>query len=206
LKRNRKPKVYLAMDKYSDLAPWILGGLSMAAVAVAITLSANNRTAPRTLPAPSASIAERLPAAAAISPPPPLAAEQLTPAAPPATEALSPMQRSTQPVVAAGQIWECTTNGQRTFSNNPCGEKSSLRNFGPINTMDPTPVLRYARPYQPEQGYAPAYAQDYDNSGTQAYADDSFLAPVGIPFYGHRRGERIHRPYQHAHGPAPRRN
>jgi hypothetical protein len=220
LQRSRKPWVYLAMDKYSELAPWILGGLSTAAVAVAITLGANHRTAPTSLPAPSASIAERLPAASAINPPPPLAAAQwssaqLSSAAPPAGETSSPvvsqavdqsMQPLTQPVVAAGQIWECTTNGQRTFSNNPCGEKSSLRKFGPLNTMDPTPVLRNSRPYQPEPGYAPAYAQDYDNSGTQDYADDLFQGPLGIPYFGHRRGEGMHRPYHHAHGPAPRRN
>jgi hypothetical protein len=212
LKRNRNPWVYLAMDKYSDLAPWFLGGLLIAAVAVAMTLSANNRTAPKTLPASSASIAKMLPAASAMSSPAPLAAElapaplaagplaaePLAPAAPPAT--------AMQPVTAADQIWECTINGQRTFSNNPCGEKSSLRKIGPINTMDPTPVLRYSRPYQPETGYAPAYAQEYDNSGTQEHADDSYQALVGVPYLAHRRGERMHRPYQHTHGPAPRRN
>jgi hypothetical protein len=193
------------MDKYSDLAPWILGGISTAAIAVAITVGSNNRSAPKTLPPPSPAIAEIVPAASAIPhrPLPQLTAEQLPPTAPPAVQpqaqALQPM---TQPQMAAGQIWECTTNGQKTFSNNPCGEKSSLREFGPINTMDPTPVSRNPRSFQPE----PNYVQDDGYQGTQDYADDSYPPLVGIPYVVHRRGERTQRPYTHSHGPAPRRN
>jgi hypothetical protein len=108
----------------------------------------------------------------------------------------------TPPQAAAGQIWECTTNGQKTFSNNPCGEKSALRDFGPINTMDPTPVFRHPRPLQPD----PNYVQDDSYQGTQDYADDSYAPLVGIPYVVHRRGERTQRPYTHSHGPAPRRN
>jgi hypothetical protein len=188
------------MDKYSDLAPWILGGISAAAIAVAITVGSNNRTAPRTLPAPSPAIAEILPTASAIpqSPPPQLAAEQLPPTAPPPAQPQAiAMQPLTQPQAAAGQIWECTTNGQKTFSNNPCGEKSSLREIGPINTMDPTPVFSQPRSYQPD----PRYVQDDGYQGTQD-ADDSYPSPVGIPYFVHRRSERAQRPNTHTHGPA----
>ena len=193
------------MDKYSDLAPWILGGISTAAIAVAITVGSNSRSAPKALPAVSPAIAKIVPAASAIpqSPPPQSAAEQLPPTAPPGAplqaQALQPL---TQPQVAAGQIWECTTNGQKTFSNNPCGEKSSLRDFGPINTMNPTPVFRHPRSFQPD----PNYAQDDGYQGSQDYADDSYAPLVGIPYVVHRSGERTQRPYTHSHGPAPRRN
>ncbi len=193
------------MDKYSDLAPWILGGISTAAIAVAITVGSNNRSAPRILPVASPAIAEMLPAASAVphSPPPQLAAEQLPPAAPPRAEPQAQvLQPLTQPQAAAGQIWECTTNGQKTFSNNPCGEKSALRDFGPINTMESTPVFRHPRPFQPD----PNYGQDDGYQGTQDYADDSYPPPVGIPYVVHRRGERTQRPYTHSHGHAPRRN
>jgi hypothetical protein len=193
------------MDKYSDLAPWILGGISTAAIAVAITVGSNHRSAPKILPAASPAIAEIVPAASAIpqTPPPQLAAEQLPPAAPPGAEpqaqALQPL---TPPQAAAGQVWECTTNGQKTFSNNPCGEKSSLRDFGPINTMDPTPAFRHPRSFQQD----PNYVQDDGYQGTQDYADDSYSPVLGIPYVVHRRGERTQRPYTHSHGPAPRRN
>jgi hypothetical protein len=192
------------MDKYSDLAPWILGGISMTAIAVAITVGSNSRSAPKALPAVSPVIAKIVPAASAIpqSPPPQSAAEQLPPTAPPGAEPQAfGAQPLTQPPVAAGQIWECTTNGQKTFSNNPCGEKSSLRDFGPINTMDPTPVFRRPR-FQPD----PNYAQNDDNQGSQDYADDSYAPLVGIAYVVHRRGERTQQPYTRSHGPAPRRN
>jgi hypothetical protein len=183
------------MDKYSDLAPWILGGIATAAVAAAMTLGGNVRTAPRTLQAPS-------PPIAAMSPPQLLAEPTPTAAATaPAQSESKDISPAAQPA-AAGQIWECTTNGQRTFSNNPCGEKSSLREFGPINTMEATPVPRFPLPYQPE----PGYARDLDESVSQDYADEPHQSLVGIPYFVHRRGERTHRPYQRGSGPAPRRN
>jgi hypothetical protein len=192
------------MDKYSDLAPWILGGISTAAIAVAVTVGSNNRIAPNPQPATSPAIAGLLPATSAISQSPPLRlpGEQLPPTAPPATRPdAQAMQPLTQPETAAGQIWECRMNGQKTFSNNPCGEKSSLRELGTLNTMDPTPVFRQPRSSQP----APNYPQDDGYQGTQDPAD-SYSSVVGIPFFVHRRGEGAHRPHTHSQGPAPRRN
>src|SRR5271165_2079508 len=108
-----------AMDKYSDLAPWVLGAMATAAIAVAITLGSNNRTAPTALPAPGPAIGKILPQASAPpSPAPP--AEPIAPTTPAQPQPdIQVMQALPEPV-AAGQIWECTTNGQKTFSNNPC--------------------------------------------------------------------------------------
>jgi hypothetical protein len=191
------------MNKYSDLAPWILGGISMAAIALAITVGVNNRTAPNPQPPLSPAIAKIVPATSAASQgsAPQLTAEQLPPAAPATQPEAQVVQALTQPLTAAGQIWECTMNGQKTFSNNPCGEKSSLRDLGPINTMDPTPVFRQPRSLPPP----PSYAQDDGYQGTQDYAD-SYPSVVGIPFAVHRRGEGAHRPYTHSQGAAARRN
>jgi hypothetical protein len=203
-------KVNLAMHKYSDLAPWILGGLSTAAVAIAITVGSNNWIAPKTLPAPSQTIAPVLPAPPALlesAPPAQVVAGQMAPATPAITEAITQpvTEPATQPAVQpepGAQIWECTTNGIKTFSNNPCGEKSSLREVGPINTMEATPVLRRPRSFQPE----PGYVQDFDYPGTQDYADNSYVAVVGVPIIQHRRGEGMHRPSHHNHRPAPGKN
>jgi hypothetical protein len=41
---NFPPEENLAMDKDRDLLPWIFGGLSMAAVAIAITVGSTNGT------------------------------------------------------------------------------------------------------------------------------------------------------------------
>jgi hypothetical protein len=202
----------LAMHKYSDLAPWILGGLSTAAaVAIAITVGSNSWIAPKTLPAPSPTIASVRPAPTAmleLASPPQIVGEQLAPATQAMPEAMTQpvTEPAAQPVAQpepGGQIWECTTNGVKTFSNNPCGDKSSLRELGPINTMEATPVLRQPRSFQPE----PGYAQDYTDPGTQDYyADNSYVSVVGVPIIERRRGEGMHRPSHHNHRPAPRKN
>jgi hypothetical protein len=179
------------MDKDSDLLPWILGGLSIATVAIAIAVGSTNRTAPKKLQAPIQTIAQALPEASALTeaaPAPLLAAEQ--------------MQTTARSIPPGGQIWECTTNGQRTFSNNPCGDKSSLHEVGPINGMDPTPILPPSRSYEPQSSYPP----EYSYPSTQESADSSYPALVAIPFNERRRPEHAHRPHKHDRGPAPRKN
>jgi hypothetical protein len=196
------------MHKYSDLAPWILGAIATATVAAVITVGGKSGTAARPLQTPSPAIAEILPPPFAIqkSSSPQLPAEPFPASAPPTPSAQfesQAMPQVTQPAAPAGQIWECTTNGQKTFSNNPCGAKSSLREFGPVNTMQASPVYRYSRPYPPEPAY---YAPDRDDTALQEPADGPYQSSVGIPYFVHRRGERTHRPYQRKTGPAPRRN
>jgi hypothetical protein len=195
----------IPMDKYSDLAPWILGGIATASIAAAITLRGNVITAPRPLQTPAAAIVAILPSSIAQSSRP-LPGEAFPESAPPATPAAqfeTPVMPVTTPAAPTGQIWECTTNGQKTFSNNPCGEKSSLREFGPINTMQATPVSRYPRSYPLEPAY---YAINHDDPAMQDFADEPAQSQVGIPYFVHRRGERAHRPYQRGSGAAPRRN
>lgn len=183
------------MDKESDLLPWILGGLSMATVAVAITVGSTNRTSPKNVRAPSQITAQALPEASVL----PEAAP--TPAPAPVIAAAQ-IQTVTPPVPSSGQIWECTTNGQKTFSNNPCGDKSSLREVGPINGMDPTPILPPTRSYEPQSSYEP----EYSYPSAQESADNSYPVVVGIPFHERRRPEHTHRPFKHDRGPPPRRN
>jgi len=144
-----------AVDKDSNLLRRILGRLSMAAVAIAVTVGG----------------------AAANPPTPP-----------------------------SSQIWECTTNGQRTFSDKPCGVKSSLRELNPINGMDPTPILPPARSYQP-QFAQPQFVDppEYSSPGTQESVESSYPVLVAFPYNVRRPHERAHRPYKHGHGPAPRR-
>jgi hypothetical protein len=180
-----------AMDKDRDLLPWILGGLSMATAAIAITVASTNRTARVNLQAPSQ------PAAYAL---PPVPAENAP--APAAALAAVQVQTITPPKPPTNQIWECTTNGQKTFSNNPCGDKSSLREVGPINTMDPTPIFAPARSYEPQSSYQP----EYSYPSTQESADTSYPMVVASPFYERRLPVHTHRPHDHDRGPPPRRN
>jgi hypothetical protein len=116
----------------------------------------------------------------------------------------------TSPTGPNGRIWECTINGQKTFSDSPCGTKSSLHEIGPINGMDPTPIPPLARSYAPESSYRPDYSnqgdQEYSNPGEQQFANNSYPVFVGIPIRERRRPDHAHRPHADHHGPLPRKN
>src|ERR1700728_573165 len=188
------------MKKERDLLPWIFGGLSAAAMAVAFAAVSTHRATPALSPQV---IAAQSPA----SPPTPPAAT-LAPVAPSTAHpdsAPPQAQTAVEPDVQPGQIWECMTKGVKTFSNNPCGEKSTLLDVGPINTMPPAPT-HYARAYRPDPRYAAGYpdqgapADDDDYSDQNAADTDgnSYSTVVGVGLISRRRAENIHRPH-----PAP---
>ena len=180
------------MNKGSYL-PWILGGLMVATLGVAIVVgSSSNEFAPANLPtqAVSQTTTQALPAIA------PTAAPASAPAAP-----IAQNQAVSAQTAPANQIWECTINGQETFSDSPCGENSSLREISPINRMDPTPILRQARSYEPEASYPPEYPnpsdQDNYDPRLQEFAVNSYPVFVAIPFHERRRPDQTHRPRGH---------
>jgi hypothetical protein len=186
------------MDKDRDLLPWIMGGLSMAAIAAAITIASASRTAPRTLVTPSPDTSSTRPVAQAAPVP---ALTPLVPA-PASPEAQIQTVTVTPPTESENQIWECTIDGQKTFSNKPCGQHALRREIGPINTMDATPVLSRGGAYPPEPGYQPDYpypgAADY--SGAQDSSDSSYPVLVGIPIYERGRLDHAHHPHAHTRG------
>jgi len=191
------------MDKDRDLLPWIFGGLSMATVAMAITLGSTYGTAPSNLQASRQIVPHALPDAEAT-----VRATAQAPAAaqaPTAAQAAAAqIQAAVPPPVPSSQIWECTINGQKTFSDNPCGAKASLHDIGPINGMDPTPILPYARALGPESSYQPEYsypAEQADSyAGEQQFANNAYPVFIGNPYREHRRPDRGHRPYNHDRG------
>ena len=212
------------MDKGRNLLPWILGGLSTATLAIAITVGWAKGIAPNNSPAPSQTAAHIMPDAestTASAPAPTLTVAQTRPVTPP----IAPN------VEVNRQIWECTINGLKTFSDNPCGDKSSLREIGPINRMDPTPILPHSRSYvtessgQPKYSYpsqqADSYPSDQPSADSSYPADNSYPVFVGVPF-GERgrpdhdrrpdheergRSDHEHRPQSHDRGGLqPRRN
>jgi hypothetical protein len=193
------------MDKDRDLLPWIFGGLSMATVAMAITLGSTYGTAPRNLQSSSPIATHALPDAEAPIARTPAPAQQPAPAQ---TLAAAQTQTAAPPAEPSGQVWECTINGQKTCSDNPCGDRSSLREIGPINRMDPTPVPPHARSFAPGSSYQPEYS--YPGEQVDSYAGDRQFAsnvyPVFIPFYDHRRPVHGHRPRGHDRGSPSRRN
>jgi hypothetical protein len=214
------------MKNQTDLLPWILGGLAVATVAVVITVASAGKTVAPSLPPGGAATAQVTSAPDSLSLPAP--ATVRTVAAVPAVAALpasvsdpeaaplpaaaalpaAPAQAMAEPAVLNGQIWECVTNGVKTFSNNPCGEKSSLLQVRAINTMNPTPVVRYARTYGPEPRYSPGYADQNPYSDQEVYSEqgaetavNSYTVVQGFAFLPRRRPDHPHRPpFQHNPG------
>jgi hypothetical protein len=210
------------MNKERDLLPWIIGSLSVAAIAVAFAAVSTHRTTPSS---PSQAVAAQPPASpAALTPALPTALPEAT-IAPAPSPAVAPdplsnsapppprVQNTVAPEMPGGQIWECETKGVKTFSNNPCGEKSTQLDVGPINTMIATPAVHFARAYGSEPRYAQGYA-DQSAPADEQYSDDygaeaggnSYTLVQGAGFAAHRRPEHSHRPPPHhipGHAAAP---
>jgi len=183
------------MRKDIDLLPWILGALTMAIVAVAIAVSTSHGSASAAAQVANQTAPPPLPAVVALEAPSP------SPAAEPVSTP-EQVQPVAAPTVQSGQIWECTTNGQKTFSSKPCGDKSTLRDVGPVNIMNSTPILQPGRTYQADANYSP----DYSYPDAQETADNSYPALIGVPYAARMRPERTHRPYVRDHGVPPRKN
>jgi hypothetical protein len=130
-----------------DIFPWVLGGLLMVLVAIAIGYTSSNQSDL------SASV-PRIQSSAA-----PLPAQVSRPSTVTA-------RNSGAPTPVPRRVWECAVNGQRTFSDSPCDTTSTIRQLSETNRMDPTPVSPSVTYYSPPSpSYEPNYtAQSYDNS------------------------------------------
>jgi hypothetical protein len=198
------------MNKESDLLPWILGALSIATAAAAITFVANNKTAARNVPAPLQAAAISLPPAhvVPIATHTPAPTAPVAPAAAPDADAAAPPPPSVnQSPRQNGQIWECTINGQKTFSNNPCGNKAAMLDIGPVNTMEATPVFHAGRSYATPPSYAePEYNSPPDDTyaDSQGSAGSSYPVYVGVPYAVQIRPQHRHPDHKHANAPPAR--
>ncbi len=189
------------MKKQRGFFGWLTGGLAIAGVAAAAT-SAPVAPSPSPLAIASAPTAQPVASAPAAAP---------VQAPKPATE-------------KGAQIWECTTKGVKTFSNNPCGRKSSLVTLRPLNTMESATVVRSARANEPVPPYTKEYTDQNlfpdQNAFATAFDDHPYPADQGYQGYGYApayayaplaRGNHPHRrehhrdslPEAHETGPKP---
>jgi hypothetical protein len=105
-------------------------------------------------------------------------------AAEPFPEATPESSKTTDSVAATSaaapttRIWECTTNGVRTFSSNPCGTKSTVRELNPLNVMQPAPLYRTTRTYSPapQASAAPNYSYPSQTDSDELSADSAYNA------------------------------
>ncbi|GEM_PF-2024365 len=182
------------MNKERGLA-WILSGLTLATAAAAMTMVIARRQVPAWLPssAGAAQIAAEpaslplnaapvaLPATASLAPPSPDTAQASATEGPTFQPPDQTQVAATEPPADSGQIWECTTNGIKTFSGNPCGEKSTLLEVRAINTMNPAPDAHYARAYADPHYADPHYADP--RYADPRYADPRYADPRYAPRY-----------------------
>jgi hypothetical protein len=194
----------LLMDKDSDLLPWILGGLMLAIAALAVAVGSANRAV--VLPSNALAQVQASPQAPAVIAPTvtplPTPSPNVQNASSASSASSAQSQSMSAPTEPTSQIWECTIEGQKTFSDRPCGTRSSLREINPINAMESTPVYGSVRSY--EANYPP----DYPYPSEQGSDDYSYPGSAGIlvhgvirPDYRHHRRNAINaiaRPAQHS--------
>lgn len=197
------------MTEDRDLLPWILGGLSMAAVAMAIAVGVTGRTVPAQASSQATASTPTL-ATARLNPMP----DHTTPAnvapsssatssaassaasSPAAPASTAPPQSAPVSSPPGNQIWECTTDGVKTFSNNRCGNAAIRRDVGPINVMDASPAVSNVHWYGPDT----SDASDYYYPDPPQPADNAYPAVIGIPYLERRRPEHPRQPNKHDRG------
>src|SRR5580698_2199560 len=209
------------MDR--DLLPWILGGalVTTGAIAAAIQFSSHapapamamrasaapnapGSAAPNgAASAPASSQPAAAPAvaaadtAAAPPPPAPVAVNNAAPPLPPAAPSAS------APALPSGEVWECTVNGQKIFSDKRCGSGASVKQLGDLNVMDvpppqyPTPHA-YGQPYGAYPAAAP-YPDDEDGGDVNG---DAYPSQIIVARERARREHRLHQDY-HVRPSAP---
>jgi hypothetical protein len=113
----------------------------------------------------------------------PALAGTVAPAATVSTSAPSPAPATAPSPAPSNQIWECTTNGLRTFSNNPCGTKSTVRQLNPINVMEPAAIYRPAPSYPQTMMASPApvrYNYPEQDNGDEPATDNAYGGYPGV--------------------------
>jgi hypothetical protein len=197
----------------TDLLPWIMGGL-MGVVAVAAIVgnavgtlrpaaAIERAAAPKVTTSLTTSVSmsaaatdggAKAPAtvtSATVTPGTPTlgAVMPLAPVIPP-----TPIPQSTGSELPAGQVWECVVNGQRTFSDSPCGDHPAIRQLSEVNTMAAVPVGRAPRLLPPDTNYAgvgpeyapDSYAPEYPEEPATESANGVAYYPLAVVPYRYR--------------------
>jgi hypothetical protein len=137
---------------------------------------------------------------APISATPSLAAASTETNAPPA--AAAPADSGTTAAAPSNQIWECTTKGLRTFSNNPCGTNPTVRQLNPINVMEPAPVYHVTHTYSPPVLPTPIrnnYSPQPSDAPDETYADNGYNGYPSYVVVTRAHHVRPNNPHNHPH-------
>jgi hypothetical protein len=123
---------------------WILGGL----------LAGNAVSAPPATPDLA------VPGSAALSSAPAAPSSAAAPARAATGDSRVPQVASvSRTTLPPGQVWQCVSDGERIFSDAPCGAHASIRQLRELNVMDAPPARSfYPNPFAPLSAPAPAFA------------------------------------------------
>jgi hypothetical protein len=136
-------------DTDADLFPWILGSVLITTAAVATLIASIHTPASNTPKTPSRSATSLSTSAPTV------------PTAPPAPIQAPPtIQPAAHDALPPGTVWECVVDGERTFSDAPCGAHSSIRQLSELNLMD-SARARSVSYVGYDQGYAPPTTDQY---------------------------------------------
>jgi hypothetical protein len=178
--------IFMSKDEHIDLFPWILGGLIIA-IAIPTVMALNrstNETAPVTTMAPVSADSRSVGGQAA------------------------PLLATVAPVKSklANQIWQCVNNGQKTFSDSPCGADASVHQLSEINGMDSTAAANAtAYPTRPSSAYA-ATPPNQDSSDADVGSSANQFTVIGEREWREHRNRMHEHEHEHEHehraGPA----
>jgi len=172
----------MSKDEHIDLFPWILGGLIIAIAiptVMALTRSASE-TAPVTTMAPVSADSKSVDSQAA------------------------PLLATVAPVKPklAKQIWQCVNNGQKAFSDSPCGADASVHQLSEINGMDSTAAANAtAYPTRPPSAYA-ATPPNQDSPDVDVESSASQITVIGEREWRENRNRMHDHDHEHRAGPA----
>jgi len=137
----------MSEDTESDLLPWILGGALLIVAAAAIAAISYSGDSPNSIQAGN----------------------------PPSTNTVAHptiVVVNDPPKLPAGEVWECQKNGQRIFSDVPCGGRSTIREVSPINRMQRQPLATDSTPSEhsrPVDIPTLASRTDFDQAQVESY-------------------------------------
>jgi hypothetical protein len=91
-----------------------------------------------------------------------------------------------------GSVWECVLNGQRTFSDAPCGAHPVVRQLKPLNTMESSPAFFFddAAPAAAASDQSPADSTDGSTASSEVYWIHERARRAHPPAHGSRGHER----------------
>ncbi len=172
----------MSKNEQIDLLPWIFSGLLIAvAVPAVMALTGGTKVTPQA-PRVAMVASDSVNTVPVPIPPAPLPAT-VAPVAPVAPE-------------SATQIWQCVSNGQKTFSDSPCGAGASVHQLSEINRMDATPVSHTtAYSAYPSLNYAAA-PPDQDTSDVDG---GGYSTSQVIAVSERQRREHSHRTHDLGH-------